>query len=410
MAGRLNERRIAGLGAGSHMDSDNLFLKVKKTGSRSWIFRFQIDKDRDDMGLGGYPAVSLKEARELAQDARRLVARGVNPKKAREASRRSGVAVPTFGDIAQQVIAEAQAKSLNAKARYQWGRHLGPAYCKSLLGRPIHEITTLDVAEVLKPVWKTKPEVARKLHPAIRRVFDSGRVILRDKHGIQMGPNPANWTDLRAIGFTSPERLTRGRHPSLPYPQVPHFMAALCRNDAVSALGLQLMILTNVRTRSLILAKWSEFDLKQKVWVVPREHLKDAKYRTEDFRVPLSTEAIRTLTELKKVKVSDYVLPGGREGAGCSDGVFLSLIKRLNANAPKWIDPKRNKPIAPHGFRSSFRTWAEEKTDWPREVIEEAMGHRIGNNVERAYRDTDALEKRRILMQEWSDYVASHLK
>ena len=252
MAGRLNERRIAGLSAGTHMDGDNLFLKVKKTGSRSWIFRYQLNKKRDDLGLGPYPAVSLKEAREQAQDARRLVARGVSPKKAREASRRSGGATPTFGEIAALVVADMERDSQNAKVRYQAARHLGPVFCGPFLGRRVDEITTTEVAALLRPVWDAKPEVARKLHPAIRRVFNRARVVLKADHGILMFDNPASWENLKAQGFKAPRALSRGHHPSLSYSRISEFMSALQRRDALAARMLEFMILTNVRTNSVL--------------------------------------------------------------------------------------------------------------------------------------------------------------
>ena len=159
---------------------------------------------RRDMGLGSYPAVTLSEARIAAADARKLIAQNVDPLSARAASRKAAKPISTFQGIAQVVIAEAQRKSTNAKVRYQWERHLGSAYCEPLLMRPVHEITTLDVAAVLKPVWNTKPEVARKLYPAIRRVFGYARIRLRDDHGIATPDNPARWDDLKAMGFQPP--------------------------------------------------------------------------------------------------------------------------------------------------------------------------------------------------------------
>jgi integrase len=158
-----------------------------------------------------------------------------------------------------------QSKSVNAKVRYQWERHLGPIYSGPLLDRPAHQITTLDVAAVLRPVWRSKPEVARKLYPAIRRVFDRARVILRDEHGIIVPDNPARWDDLKAMGFETPKELTNGNHPSLPYAQMPEFIAALRVRNATAALALELLILTNMRTNAVLQAKWSEFDLDKAI-------------------------------------------------------------------------------------------------------------------------------------------------
>ena len=155
------------------------------------MLRYQVRGVRRDKGLGSYPEVGLKEARSRAGADRRLIAKGVDPIEEQRAARKTSKPVPTFGDIAQLVITDAQGKSTNAKVRYQWERHLGPVYSGPLLARPVHEITTVDVAVVLRPVWRTKPEVARKLHPAIRRVVERARILLRDEHGIRMADNPA---------------------------------------------------------------------------------------------------------------------------------------------------------------------------------------------------------------------------
>ena len=214
--GRLTDRSVKTVEEGRHGDGDGLQLIVSASGRRKWVLRYQLNGVRRDMGLGPYPAIGLSDARIAAADARKLIARGVDPLDDRKASRKAERPVPTFGDIAQTVIADAQSKSNNAKVRYQWERHLGAAYSGALLTRPVHEITTVEVASLLRPIWRTKPEVARKLYPAIRRVFEHARVLLRDEHGILMPDNPARWADLKAMGFETPTKLTRGSHPSLP--------------------------------------------------------------------------------------------------------------------------------------------------------------------------------------------------
>lgn len=201
-----------------------LFLIVDPSESRRWVLRYQVGGRRRDMGLGIYPAVGLSQARKAALEAREKIAIGVDPIDERKALRTAAKPVPTFGGIAKLVIADAQAKSASAKTRYQWGRYLGRVYSGPLLDRPVHEITALDVAAVLRPVWRSKPEVARKLYPAIRRVFERARVILRDEHGIAMPINPANWPDLKAMGFEPPQPLSKGHHAALPYDRMPAFI------------------------------------------------------------------------------------------------------------------------------------------------------------------------------------------
>ena len=164
-------------------------------------------------------------------------------------------------------------------------------------------------------MWRSKPEVARKLYPAIRRVFDRARVILRDEHGIAMLDNPARWDDLKAMGFETPKELTKGNHPSLPHGQTPQFIAALRARKAMAALALELLILTNVRTNAVLQAKWPEFDLDKALWNVPLVNLKDREHRKESFEVPLSPRVVEILKEMEKARVSVYVFPGQRKAS-----------------------------------------------------------------------------------------------
>jgi integrase len=390
---------------GRHGDGDGLYLIVSESGRRKWVLRYQMNRARRDMGLGSYPSVGLSDARVAAADARKLIAQNADPLAVRAAARKVAKPIPTFREVERIVMDEAKSKSINAKVQYQWERHLGEAYSGPLLDRPVNAITTLDVAAVLKPVWTAKPEVARKLYPAIRRVFEYARIRLRDGHGIAMPDNPARWADLKAMGFEPPAQLTRGRHPSLPYEQLPAFCADLRARDAIAARALEFLILTNVRTDAVLKLKWAELDLDQAIWSVPLANLKDRKYRKEAFRVPLSARAVEIVREMEHNKVSDYVFPGQAPGKPLSNMALLVLLKRMNSVATeKWVDPTDKRPITAHGFRATFRTWAEEVTGFPHAVIEEAMGHQVGGQVERAYRRTDMLEKRRELMRAWANY------
>ena len=369
--------------------------------------RYQRNGARHDMGLGSYPVVTLAEARIAAADARKLIAQDVDPLGARVASRKAAKPIPTFEEIAQVVIAEAQRRSTNAKVRYQWERHLGSAYCGPLLTRPINEITTLDIAGILKPVWNAKPEVARKLYPAVRRVFEYARIRLRDDHGVSMPDNPARWDDLKAMGFEAPAKLSHGSHPSLPHERLPAFFAELRARDAIASRALEFLILTNVRTDAVLKAHWDHFDLNEALWTVPVANLKDRKYRREGFRVPLPPRAVEIVREMELIRTSEYVFPGQAPKKPLSNMALLTLLKRMNSVASeKWVDAADARPITAHGFRATFRTWAEEVTGFPHAVIEEAMGHQVGNQVERAYRRTDVLEKRRELMAAWAGYCS----
>jgi integrase len=411
---RLTERGVQTAKPGRHSDGDGLHLVVSETGRKKWVLRYQVRGVRKDKGLGAYPAIGLKDVRERAIEARKLIARGVDPIEADRAAKKASKPVPTFREMAKLVIEDAQSKSVNTKVRYQWERHLGPAYSGPLLDRPVHEITALDVAAVLRPVWRSKPEVARKLYPAIRRVFDRARVILRDEHGIAMTDNPARWDDLKAMGFETPKELTKGNHPSLPHGQMPEFIAALQARKAAAGIALELLILTNVRTNAVLQAKWSEFDFDKALWNVPLTNLKDREHRKESFEVPLSARAVEIVKQMEKARVSVYVFPGQRKGQPLSNMAFLTLLKRMNvapkgekpdpAAKPRWHDPASGRAITAHGFRATFKTWAEEVATFPHAAIEHAMGHKVGGKVERAYTRTTLLDMRRKLMDAWEAY------
>ncbi len=403
----LTDKGVKAAGIGRHGDGGGLYLEVKpasRGGARkAWLLRFQVNKQRRVIGLGSYPAVSLADARAKAAEAHALIDKGIDPFEARKAAERSGRPVPTFAEIAALVIDDAQARSTNAKVRYQWARHLGPAYCGALVAKPVNEITTLDIAKVLTPVWRTKPEVARKLYPAIRRVFDRARVILRDQHGIELSRNPADWSDLKAMGFERPRLLSRGRQPSLPYAQIPEFMADLRSRAGTAARALEFLILTGVRTDAVLKAKWDQLDLERGVWTIPLSSLKDRAHRSEGFRVPLSVRAVEIVREMAAASTSEFVFPGQRAGKPLSNMAMLILLRRMNAGSePGWIDPASGKPITAHGFRATFKTWAEESATFPHAVVEMALGHTVGNAVERAYRRTDLLDQRRGLMEAWA--------
>ena len=410
--GRLTERGVQTATLGRHSDGDGLQLVVSKTGRKKWVLRYQMAGVRKDMGLGAYPAVGLKDARNKARDARKLIARTIDPLKAKEAAQKAAKPLPTFKEIAKLVIGDAVSKSVSAKARHQWERYLGDAYCKKLLDRPVHEIKALDVAATLRLVWKAKPESARKLYPAIRRVFDRARVILRDEHGIAMPDNPARWDDLKAMGFETPKELTKGNHPSLPYERMREFVAALNARRATAALELEFLILTNVRTDAVLKAKWSEFDLNKALWKIPLINLKDREHRTAAFEVPLSPRAVEIVREMNKFRASAYVFPGQWRDRPLSNMAFLTLLRRMNARPkgeksdpeamPKWHDPASGRAITVHGFRATFRTWSEEVASFPHAAIEHAMGHKVGGKVERAYTRTTLLDMRRKLMDAWA--------
>jgi integrase len=367
---RLSARKVETIRKpGYHADGEGLYLVVDLSGARRWAFIYHTGGKRREMGLG---RMGLKDARETAEEVRRRIRNGIDPITARRHDRSNKASIPTFGAIAADVIADAQERSTNNKVRYQWELLLGPRYCDSLLRKPINQITTLDIEQVLRPVWRNKPETGRKLLVRLRRVFDYARVHLRDRHGIVMPSNPAAWQDLRDRGFERISKLTRGRQAALDYQQAREFLATLRQRKGVAARALEVTLLTGLRTGEVIGARWTEIDLGRKTWVVPPERLKDRKTRTEPHRVPLSLQVVTILKKLPRLE--EFVFPGLKLGKPLSNMAMLSVLKDMNhdeSEKPRWVDPKSGRSITPHGLRATFRTWGED-AGLPRNRLEES--------------------------------------
>jgi integrase len=390
---------------GYHSDGDGLYLVVDKSGARRWAFIYHTRGKRREMGLG---RMGLKEARESADDIRRQIRKGVDPIAARRTQRATTRTIPTFEVVAREVIADARARSTNDKVRYQWELLLGPRYCGPILQKPINEVTTLDIEAVLRPVWWDKPETGRKLLVRLRRVFDYARVQLRDRHGVVMAHNPAAWPDLRDRGFERINKLSRGRQAALDYVRAPEFLKVLRERQGMAARALEVTLLSGLRTGEVIGARWDEIDLKNRAWTIPPGRLKDRKTRTEPFRVPLSQELVRLLGGLPRL--GEHVFPSIKAGKALSNMAMLTLLNKMNQDTggePRWVDPKSRRPITPHGLRATFRTWGED-AGFPRDLLEESLGHQIGNAVERAYRRTDSFDRRRAIMDAWADFCCGN--
>jgi len=219
-----------------------------------------------------------------------------------------------------------------------------------------------------------------------------------------MPSNPAAWQDLRDRGFERISKLSRGRQAALDYQQVPEFLAALRQRQGIAARALEVTLLTGLRTGEVIGARWTEIDLERRTWIIPPERLKDRKTRTEPHRVPLSPQVVAILKALPKL--GEFVFPGLRPGKPLSNMAMLSLLKDMNrdeSGKPHWVDPKSGRPITPHGLRATFRTWGED-VGFPRDLLEESLGHQIGTAVERAYRRTDGFDRRRAIMHAWANF------
>ena len=391
---------------GRYSAGEGLYLVFSPAGHKAWVLRYQLDGKRTDMGLGPYPAIGLAAARGAASDARRQLAQKISPIVARKAARRAAQPVPTFSDITQRIIEDVGSQSTNEKVRYRAKLLLGKKYCGRILNKPVNAISAADVARLLNGVKATKPETARKLHGLLAKVFEASRVLLRDQHGITLGDLPTNLKDLKALGYDP--RVRNKPHPALDPAHIPEFMTALRQQNSIAFRALELLVLTGLREGEVAGAGWSEIDLDAALWTIPVERLRDRLHRKQPHRVPLSNRAVRILGKLKGLH-EHWVFPGLDTEKSIAPQSILEALKNLNADKNGkhiWLDPVSKKRIVVHGFRSTFRTWAEDR-GFRREAAEESLGHKVAGQMEARYRRTDILEERRKLMDAWAAYCGT---
>lgn len=374
---------------GLHSDGGGLYLNVKPSGSKSWVFVWKqlVTKDgepktkRTEMGLGGYPAIKLAKARTLASECRTAIAEGRNPLDERKKD-----VEPTFGECADKFLASMEGQWRNEKHRAQWRTTLSE-YARPLRSMRVSAIGTDDVLKVLSPIWHEKAETASRLRGRIERVLDYAKV-----RGWRTGENPALWRGHLKSILPARQKLTRGHHAAMPYRDLPAFMDQLPSKDAMAARALEFLILTAARSGEVLGATWGEMDLERGIWTVPATRMKAGK----EHRVPLSERALAIVQALHETRTSDFVFPGQRMNRPLSNMALEMLMRRMKAGV-----------FTVHGFRSAFRDWAGDETHFPRDVAEQALAHRVGDATERAYRRADALDKRRGLMGAWADYCGA---
>lgn len=392
-AAKLTAKKFETAKAGRHGDGAGLWLVVSQTGAKRWVYRFTLAGKVSECGLGSFPTVSLAEARERASEARKLHKAGVSPVAFKRANKGVVGSKPNFGDVADALIASKASEWLSDKHRAQWVMTL-QKYCASIRAKPVDKIQTADVLEILTPVWKRTPETASRLRGRIDAVLDAAKA-----KGYREGENPAAWRGHLSHLLPKRQKLTRGHLPSLPYGQVPEYIARLRESGWHAALALEFCILTATRTSETLKAQWTEFDMQAGIWAIPARRMKAKK----PHRVPLSTRAVEIIQMLSKVRINEYVFPGQALGKPLSEMAMEMVMRRLNRDERTWIDPSQNQPAVPHGFRSSFRNWAGAETAFQREIIEQALAHVVGG-VEGAYWRDDSFNKRQALMEAWSEY------
>ena len=381
---KLTARAAATTKPGRHSDGGSLYLIIDGAGAtmrRRWLYYFQWNGKRREMGLGGYPAVSLADARQARDEVERLVRDGRDPIASRDLAREERAAKPTFGEIADKFVAAKEAGWRNPKHRAQWRMTL-ETYAAPLRSRPVDEIDTAAVLSVLTPLWREKPETASRVRGRIEAVLDAAKAASH-----RSGENPAAWRGHLSHLLPKRSKLSRGHHAAMDYADVPAFIARLREIDSVAALALELTILTAARSGEVLGARWSEIDIAAKVWTIPAERMK----ATREHRIPLSEPALAILVRLSEARTGELVFEGQRTGRPLSHNVMLNVMSRLGVDA-----------VTVHGMRSAFRDWAGNETHFPREVAEAALAHAVGDLSEQAYRRGDALEKRRELMAAWA--------
>jgi integrase len=381
---RLSPRAVATLTKpGRHADGNGLYLIVDPTGAKRWAFLFRWEGKLKEMGLGGLSSVPLAKAREVATEHRATLAAGRSPLAAKKAAKAAQI---TFGEFADDYLKTKLPGWKNAKHRRQWEKSL-KEYASPLRSKPLGAIETAGVLEVLKPIWTTKSETASRLRGRVEAVLDAARAA-----NLRTGENPARWRGHLDHLLPRRRKLTRGHHRALRHSELPKFVAELRLRPATASLALEFLILTCARSGEVLGAEWSEIDLEAALWTIPKQRMKSNR----EHRVPLTDRAREILIEAKKLSNGRYVFPGDKAEAPLSNMALSMLLRRMRVT---------NATV--HGFRSSFRDWAGDETSFAREVAEAALSHAVGDETEQAYRRSDALAKRRKLMEAWARFCAS---
>lgn len=373
---------------GRHNDGGGLWLQISKWGGKSWIFQFTLNGRRRQHGLGGYPDVSLIDAREKAAALRKQVGARIDPivhKKVDDKRSRR------FRDVAAEYISKQSYGWRNRKHAQQWGNTLAEYAFPHIGDMAVSEITKADVLRVLQPIWLEKTETADRVRNRIEQVLSYAK-----SHGMRDGDNAAAWRDNLKHDLPSPTKLKRRRRqPAIHYSQLPTFMNELRANDSVSARALEFTILTAARTTAVIGAVWTELDLVARQWTVSPERVGVKLDLNADPKVvPLSDDVMKILKALPREEGNPHVFIGAKRGCGLSDMAMLELLRGMVGKGTATV----------HGFRSSFRDWAAEQTNYPAEVAEQALWHSISDQTVAAYLRGSLLEKRRRLMRDWAKF------
>ena len=383
---RLSAREVVTLKtAGRHADGGGLYLRITDAGSRSWVFMTSIGGRRSEIGLGSVLSVSLATARRISAEMREAVATGKNPRSVIEPVI-DAPTVPSFGKFSEDFIKSVESGWRNPVHRHQWRQSLRD-HAAELTDMAIDQIGTDDVLRVLQPIWLTLPETAKRVRGRIERILDAAKV---RGHRSRDSINPATWRGHLALLLPQQSKLSRGHHAALPWATAPDFMTVLREREAIASKCLQFVILTAARSGEALNATWSEIEIEKALWTVPAARMKAGT----EHCVPLSKSAVKLLSGMRGGNANNTDLVFAVRGAVRSNMAMAMLLRRMNFGH-----------VTVHGFRSTFRDWAGDATNYPRELVEQALAHTIQNKAERAYRRGTAIEKRRDLMESWDKYL-----
>jgi len=383
---KLTSRQVETIkNAGRYSDGGGLYLRVTNTGAKRWVFRFapKLGGSPREIGLGsaGKNAVGLAAVRVLAQHAREAIMDGNDPTDKPVVSEEEPAPALSFGAFADEYVAIQSQSFRNDKHIAQWKMTL-THYAKPIRRKALEEVTTEDVLKILRPLWTTKAETASRLRGRIEKVLDAAKA-----KGLRHGENPARWRGHLELLLPKRPKLQRGHHKALDYRQLPWFMNKLRDKQGMAALVLEFLILSAARSGEVRSIQWQHIDIENRMWTVPAEFMKAGR----EHRVPLTARMVEILETVRPWSGDGvFVFPNRSRDKPLTDTAVSKIVKELDENGS-----------TVHGFRSSFRDWAGDETDYPRETAEAALAHAVGDATERAYRRSDAFEKRRAMMSDW---------
>jgi integrase len=384
----LSSRRVQSLKTrGFYCDGGGLYLQVSKSGSKSWVFRYALGAHKRDMGLGSFATFTLAEARERARKARQLVADGIDPIDERRAKRGAVARSLTFRQCAERYIAAHEAGWRNGGGEWlaSLTKHVFPVFGDVAVGA----VDLPLVMQAVEPLWTKQPVRMNIIRNRVEMVLDWAKV-----RGLRQGENPARWKGHLDTLLPHRKKVAPVKHrEALPYREVGAFMVDLRKLGDTSARVLEFQILTAARSGEVIAARWSEINMGERLWTVPAERMKAGR----EHRVPLSDAAMALLERQASVRENEFVFPGRVPGQSIRIDAPMKPVEKLGLKGK----------VTAHGFRSAFRDWAAEQTNFPREIAEASLAHAVGDATERAYQRSDFIAKRRQIMDAWARYIAT---